>query len=520
MNGKPWDAYLRLSDGRIEEAFEGREDRLRAEAARRGITLRRVVRENDLNPDGTIKPASAFKRKKITLPSGAVEYRTVRPVFRDEITDLSLGVIGGLLFEDLDRACRDPRDLEDLLDACWNSKGSAGSLTGSLTLTRGGTDTEIAMARNMVNYKNMESRDKRRRAAEGRERWAGKSYQGGRRPFGYRVAEDTEQYRRNLIIDKAEAEAIRAAIGDILNHDVSLKAIARQWRAEGISTVCGNPWSAETVKDTLCKPAIAGLASYKWKPGTNGQPDTGELRDAPWDEIIDRATWEKLIAKLNDPARTFTTSNEPRWLLSKWAICGIDGCGAVVTCTGGGTDHRTGKLRPRAYSCSAGFHLRRHAETCDEYVASAIVRILDNPDNADLLRPPARAGVDVEALKSESARLTKKKAQLARMLTDDEIEEADCKRETRRIRARLAEIAGQLAATGAPDPLAEFRGRPAQAVWDSLPIARRREVAKLLVEVKFMPARPRGPKFDDRALKVWPRGLPEPVDGHNATSVI
>jgi DNA invertase Pin-like site-specific DNA recombinase len=447
------------------------------------------VVENDLNPDGTIKPASAFKRKKITLPTGAVEYRTVRPVFRGEITDLSLGVIGGLFFEDLDRACRDPRDLEDLIDACWNSRGSAASLTGSLTLTRGGTDPEITMARNMVNYKNMESRDKRRRATEGRERWAGKSYQGGRRPFGFQVAKDTEQYHRNLVLDDTEAAAIRSAVQDILVYGISLKAIARQWRDAGISTVCGNPWSGGTVKDTLCKPAIAGLAVYK-----------GDLRPAPWDKIIDRGTWEKLTEKLNDPARTFTTSNEPRWLLSKWATCGI--CGALVVCTGGGIDKKTGKLRPRAYSCSAAGHLRRNASTCDEYISGLIVARLSKPDVADLLRPPVRSGVDAGALKSEAARLTKKKAQLARMLADDDIDEADCKRETRRIRGRLAEIAGQLAATDTPDPLADFRDRPAQAVWDSLSLARRREVVKLLVEVRFMPTKRGGPKFDPASLRV------------------
>jgi DNA invertase Pin-like site-specific DNA recombinase len=489
MDVKSWDAYLRLSDGRVEEAFEGREARIRAEAARRGITIRRVVVENDLNPDGTIKPASAFKRKKIPLPTGAVEYRTVRPVFRQEIIDLSLGIIGGLFFEDLDRACRDPRDLEDLIDACHNSKGSAASLSGSLTLTRGGTDNEITMARNMVNYKNMESRDKSRRAAEGRERWAGKSYQGGRRPFGYQVVRDTEQYHRNLVIDQDEATAIQAAVTDILDYDISLKAIARQWRETGISTVCGNPWSGETVKDTLCKPAIAGLAVYK-----------GDLRPAPWDEIIDRDTWEKLTEKLNDPARTFTTSNEPRWLLSKWATCGI--CGALAVCTGGGMDKKTGKLRPRAYSCSAAGHLRRNAAVCDEYISGLIVARLSQPDIGELLRPPARSGIDTATLKAEAGRLTRAKAKLARLLAEDEIDEEDAKRETRRIRARLTEIAAQLAASDAPDPLADFRERPAQAVWDSLSLARRREVAKLLVEVRFVRATRRGPVFDPDSLQV------------------
>ena len=39
----------------------------------------------------------------------------------------------------------------------------------------------------------------------GRRRWAGRSYQGGRRPFGYQVQEGTEQHQRNLVHDEAEA---------------------------------------------------------------------------------------------------------------------------------------------------------------------------------------------------------------------------------------------------------------------------------------------------------------------------
>jgi DNA invertase Pin-like site-specific DNA recombinase len=113
-----------------------------------------------------------------------------------------------VLAEDLDRACRDPRDLKDLIDACEQHRASARSLSGSLTLTDGGTDAEITMARMMVTMANKSSRDTSRRVPDARERLAGQSYQGGKRPFGYRVAEDTEKYHRNLVADEAEAEII------------------------------------------------------------------------------------------------------------------------------------------------------------------------------------------------------------------------------------------------------------------------------------------------------------------------
>jgi len=85
----------------------------------------RVVIENDLAATGRGRPASAFKRKRIITPSGRLELRTVRPGFRSVLDDLMSGRVQAVLAEDLDRAARDPRDLEDLLDACAERGASA-----------------------------------------------------------------------------------------------------------------------------------------------------------------------------------------------------------------------------------------------------------------------------------------------------------------------------------------------------------------------------------------------------------
>ena len=61
------------------------------------------------------------------------------------------------------------------------------------------------------------SADTSRRVTAGRERWAGQSYQGGRRPFGFQVAEGTAKSPQDLVIDEDEAEVIRKAAGDILD---------------------------------------------------------------------------------------------------------------------------------------------------------------------------------------------------------------------------------------------------------------------------------------------------------------
>src|SRR5258708_36496986 len=138
------DIYLRLSDFRDDDDFGGREAKLRQEAARVGWDVSRVVVENDLvrNGNGRARPASAFKRKRIVTPSGRTELRTIRPGFRSVLDDLMAGRVSAVLAEDLDRAARDPRDLEDLIDACAERGASARSLSGSLMLTDGGTDGE------------------------------------------------------------------------------------------------------------------------------------------------------------------------------------------------------------------------------------------------------------------------------------------------------------------------------------------------------------------------------------------
>jgi site-specific DNA recombinase len=92
---------------------------------------------------------SAFKRAKVTLPDGRVELRTVRPKFRDALDMLASGRADGLVAYDLDRAVRDPRDLEDLIDVIEQSRPRipVESVTGSLRLSN---DGEVTMARVLV----------------------------------------------------------------------------------------------------------------------------------------------------------------------------------------------------------------------------------------------------------------------------------------------------------------------------------------------------------------------------------
>lgn len=471
------DLYLRLSDP-AEEALDGREARLRAEAARLGWGVHQVIIENDTDADGHPLPASAYKRSKFVTPTGTT-LRTVRPRFASMLANLISGRANAVLAEDLDRTMRQPRDGEDLLDACELSGATARSLSGSLTLTAGGTDSERFMARILVASANKSSADTARRVAAARERLAGQSYGGGRRPYGYRVDPDSVMYHRTLTVDQAEAAVITEAAAAILDRGVSLKAAARDLRDRGVPTVTGAPWAASTLRDVLSKPAVAGLAAHK-----------GELHPAPWPAILDRDVYDRL-RDLFDGRKNPGTSNAPRWLLSCYATCGV--CGGPVKCTG--------SSQRRAYTCTEGGHVRRNAVAVDELVSARVIALIER-DAADLLRPAPRTGTDAGALRAELRRLRDRKAALSRMFAADG-DEAALASGLRVIRDRMAKAESELAASDQPDPLPEFRGEAdALDVWDGLGIARQRAVARLLYDVVILPAGRTGNRFDPDSVQV------------------
>ena len=482
------DLYLRLSDLRNEEALDGREARLRVRAAELGWAVHRVVIENDMvaaNGDGSRRPASAWKRRKVRLPNGQWALRTIRPGFRSMLDDLAAGTVGAVLAEDLDRLLRQARDGEDFLEAVELSGATARSLSGSLTLTAGGTEEERFVARIMAATATKSSADTARRVKDARRRHAGRSYPGGKRPFGYRPDPDAPEYHRTLLVVDEEADLIRQAADSILDKGISLKAVARDWRERGVPTVTGAAWTPSTVRDVLLKPANAGLTVH---------PATRELIDAPWPAIMDRDVWERLRDKLTDPGRKTSPGNEPRWLVSKIARCGT--CGALTRVNGVAAGRA-------AYMCDTGGHLKRAAARVDELVAGRIIWRLSQPDAADLLAPPPAPGTaDPAGLRRELRDLRERRKAQMRMHARGDLDDADLAAGLREIRDLTASIEARLAAASRTDPLAEFRDRPADVVWDALPVARKRAVTRLLADITFVPVPPSGPKFNPDSVRM------------------
>ena len=485
-------AYCRISDARNGDVrgVRDQERQLRERAAQLGWDLARVIVEND---------TSAFKRRKVTLPDGSRAMRVVRPGWRAMLDDLASGRADGLLALDLDRACRDPRDLEDLVDVveARTPRIPVQSITGSLTLA---TDADVTTARIMTAVANKESRDKARRVADARLRQAreGRNFGGGPRPFGY---EDD----RVTVRESEAAELVRAA--DALLQGVSLAQVAQGLRQRGVPTVGAQKWTPSGLRHLLLRPRNAGLVVHR-----------GEILggvDAAWEPILSRDVWDAVRALLTDPNRRTSPGNTPRWLGSGLYRCGHPDCidaDPALTLTVGGSVN--GRHRTRRYRCLQQ-NLSRAAEPLDRYVTDVIVRRLARPDAVDLLTPPT-PDVDTAALAREASAVRARIIEAGDLWEDGTLAAGEYRTRKQRLQDRLDDIEGQQRAAVGRHPLARIAGHPdAKGVWDELDLGEQRAVLAALIVVTVLPARrgrlPDGSRFDYAAVRI------EPARPHTAT---
>ncbi|MFG2823805.1 recombinase family protein [Kitasatospora sp. NPDC048365] len=150
-------AYLRISSDRF--GLEAGVDRQHTDAEDTRHRLgwgpfAKIYKEND---------TSAFKKREITRADGSVDWVVLRPEFRRLLADLSNGVIDGVIFYDLDRLVRQPRDLEDLIDIVEHTQRPVvGATGGRMNLIN---DSDRHMARMMCVMALKSSEDTARRVA-------------------------------------------------------------------------------------------------------------------------------------------------------------------------------------------------------------------------------------------------------------------------------------------------------------------------------------------------------------------
>jgi DNA invertase Pin-like site-specific DNA recombinase len=413
-----------------------------------------------------------------------------------------------------DRLTRDSEDTEELIRVC-----AAG---GHLVVTAAGGTYDLSTANGRKRFRDdandaaYEVDHGRERVLAGRAEVAGEGrWLGGKRPFGWERDPSPKEADGSPMLDgdgkpvngmlrlvQREADALARAHKIILDGG-SAAGIATEWNRKEITTPSGKQWRGREVRRVLLRARNAGLMEYQ------GQV----LGQARWEPIVEEGTWRSVTAILSDASRITTPGPGRKHLLTWLARCGLDSCGGPLICTSTSRTHGPRKL---VYRCReyGGGHVARDASQLDDLITRMVIRRLSREDAADLLVKDHRDELAVLHRAANSVRelmAADRRLQLEGLIT--ELEFAGGRRKHQE---DLRDCLRRLEDLTRADVLAPLLGDPA-AIWESLPLDRRRAVISALMSIRIMPApkgRPSGwkpgkPYFDPRSVEItWCQDLP------------
>lgn len=541
--------YLRISDLRetdlvdvrdrsawenaIAVFFAEREAQLREFAKRLSVNgdrweIVKVIRENDVirreSRSGKVTAASAYRRRAIRLPDGRTIKGVWRPGFRQMLDLFRDGFADGLLCENLNRVLRDPQDGIDFRDVGQEFKINARSLAGSLTLTDGGTRGERTMIGLMCEIAHDFSENLSWSVAAGRERKSNRrEFGGGQRPFGFEADGITKVPDECAVIkEMSERVIIDAKLRRSGGHEKSPHSLAQMTRElieRDVPTVTGVKWVSETLRDILLRPRNAGLWVFR------GQEDG----KAPWEPIIDEATFRRVVEILTAEDRATNKGGQPaKWLGSGVFLCGKCNDGTIMRATlkkptaykrkdGTRTPIPANASRVLKYKCSARDHLSRDMAHVDNMVTDWVVDRLSQPDALSLfVVATPTVEIDIPKLQAEKATLEANLGELAIERTKGEITKEEHREARNYAVGRIADIVRELEQAtipGLPSPLQKLaQSVDVRATWEQYPLATKQAIIRRLATVTILPATEKGTGFDPNSVLITP------IDWNTATN--
>lgn len=462
--------YARVSQDRDKKSVSVTDQlrECRAYAERMGLTVVAELVDNDL---------SAYTGKR-------------RPGYEELLERLVAGDFDAVLAWEDSRLHRRPVELETYIDVCEPRGIPTYLVTGGvvdLSTSSGRTNARIrgALSREYVDQlKDRSRRGRDRRAREGLPA-------GGRRPFGYKSDHITVEPAEGVLITEATDAVIRGE---------SLHAIAKKWRAAGMTTPGGREWTGSRVGEVLRRPRNAGLREHRQHIE----------RTAVWEPLVTYEAWVAVTEILNDPTRIRHKGNQPRYLGSYIYRCGAELSDGSVC----GSFMRVATTRGvRSYRCSLKDRSRTppHATAvqpdADLYVSRFVVNGLHEQGFSPTDARVTAAAVVVDREKRHAELMERQTSMVRRnvagMISDAALDEA------------LLVIAEQVKALelDAPvtphvsdaDDLAAHR-----KTWDDLSLDRQRAVLRDSAEVTILAAPYKMPAYYEATSVEWIAGKPHP----------
>lgn len=395
-----------------------------------------------------------------------------RPSYERLIEDYRAGAFDALVCWDLDRLTRQPRQLEDWIDAA-EERGLR------LVTANGEADLSTDGGRLFARIKASVARGEIERKGERQRLAARQRADRGRPPAGVRLT----GYTTKGETVEAEAELVREVFARFAAGD-SLRSLARWLESTSVPTRNGGAWHPSSVRTMLLNPRYAGRAIYQ-----------GEVtgRAGAWEAIVEEDLYDAVQTRLADPRRKLNRMGTDR----KYLGSGLYRCG---TC-GGAVRSWSGAR----YRCANACHSRSQGPV-DEYVLALVRALLARPDVARAMRP--EDGERAAQLAAESRRL---RARLERVGADYDTGLIDGRRyraATDRVVAEMAAIDAERARLMIPGTAsATLLAADPVAAFEAAPLMIQRAVVDALCTVTLMPGTHGSRTFDPDTVRIeWRQG--------------
>ncbi|WP_082481047.1 recombinase family protein [Rathayibacter sp. Leaf299] len=413
--------------------------------------------------------------------------RTVRrPEYDRMVQDFEAGRFDALIVWDLDRLTRQPRQLEDWIDAAEER--------GLLIVTSNGeADLSTDGGRMYARVKAAVARGEIERTSARQTRASLQRSEQGKLPRGVRL---TGYSTRGEVIEE-EATVVRRIFSSFNSGD-SIKGIADALTAEGVSPRhSSSTWHSSSVRTILTNAAYAGHVVYRG--ARTGQKGT-------WTPLVSEAAFDAAQRRLEDPRRKLNREGTARKHLgSGLFICGE--CKRPLQSNG-----------PR-YWCRLGGHITRSMAPIDQHVRNIISERLSQPDAASLF-----VTTDDHAARGLDAEVEALRGRLATIEDDYDSGTIDGRRygvASAKVTAKLEDAERRRAALLEDDTLRSILGTqsPAEAFLTA-PLDVQRAIIAALVFVRILPA-PQGRRgFDPSTVMVLWRRTRFDQDPEHGTPVI
>lgn len=301
--------------------------------------------------------------------------------------------------------------------------------------------------------------------------------------YGYRriYDESTKDFIRQEI-DEPKAKiyreiAIRFASGD------SLSSISKDLHKRGIPSPQGkDKWSLPTLRDMLMNPGYIGKRVYQGRV----------VGEAQWPALIDEVTFYHCKRKLSDPARRQNRSGAIRHLLSGLARCAV--CNGPLRCVLSGPRY--------SYRCES-LHVNMRKEPFEKVISQIVINRLMQPAFTRVF--VRDTSEEVMQAMSEAAEKKARLEEFYDQAAQGELSPAGLARIEQTLMAEINE-AEQRSMIGAHPLMVEIsKTADVEALWEDLTILQKREVVKLLMDIRLMPSQMKG-FFDPSRIKITWKG--------------